>query len=197
MSSSISKHNVLSLYFCACPCTHAILHALHRSSQLKWCFTRTSDDLWINLLMGLLMKRFSVLSWCRADVHCYPSNELYFGAPAKAFWKGSLLISGFHYKHQTGQHLHHCTGFYLWCPGQTHSRETKGGLSNFLHLSVQEAEQPKSNENPYFNSLLDGSKGCLTMNSKEKQTKTENSLFPLYEQHGFLSGELFYDILRW
>lgn len=106
-------------------------------------------------------------------------------------------ISGFHYKHQTGQHLHHCTGFYLWCPGQTHSRETEGGLSNFLHRSVQEAEQPKSNENLYFNSLLDGSKGCLTMNSKEKQTKPENSLFPLYEQHGFLSGELFYDTLRW
>lgn len=93
MSNSISKHNVLSLYFCVCPCTHAILHALHRSSQLKWCFTRTSDDLWISLLMRLLMKRFSVLSWCRADVHCYPSNELYFGAPAEAFWKGSQYLA--------------------------------------------------------------------------------------------------------
>lgn len=144
MSNSISKHNVLSLDFCACPCTHTILHALFQSSQPKQCFTGTSDDLWISLLiMGILMKRLSVFFWCRAGVHCYPSNELYFGAPAETFWKGSLLISGFHYKHQTGQCLLYCTGLYLWCAGRTRGRETKAGSSNLLHRSVQEAKQPR------------------------------------------------------
>lgn len=56
------------------------------------------------------MQRFLVSFWCRAGAHCDPSNKLYIGAQ-ETFWKGSLLISGFHDKHQTGQCLHIVLGF--------------------------------------------------------------------------------------
>lgn len=67
--------------------------------------------------------------------------------------------------------LHHCPGVCLWCPGQIPSRGTKGNSSTSPH-----PRELNSRAEMRTHLLLDGSKGYLTMNSKEKQTETKNPL---------------------
>lgn len=44
-------------------------------------------------------------------------------------------------------------------PGTNSQLEADGTWGGVRHCSVQEAEQPRSDENLYFSSFLDGSKG--------------------------------------
>lgn len=142
--NSISKHNVYAGIFALVPAS------LFASSQLKPCFTGSSDSLGTNLfVLGPLTRRFSVPFWWRAGMYGYSSNELCFEAPAETFRKYSLSISAPHYSISA---FIIALGFIYGAQDKLPSRGTERNPSTLLHRPAQGVQQLDRNENPSFNS---------------------------------------------